>query len=155
MQAAGVKCELSLEHPAKRQKVAVTADVAKRTASQVANTIISITLTEAEEVEEKVKPANKPLVQDPKTASEPTTSFNGISHPMAEPENVRMSSIKLDKQPSSFKIVPPLPSELASVSFSLPDTFVLTKYGASRVLNYPCSSGWVAIKLHDLLICTA
>jgi RNA-binding protein 26 len=120
-----VKGEVVAEQAAKRPKVEIVADIGKvatpRSSFDPGSAVVS---PHTEMVGDKNKSVDNVVSHSPKTNT--TTS---LQDPMSLKQPNRplapvgapflMNRYKLDNRPTGFRIIPPLPAGLASVSFSL------------------------------------
>ncbi|GMP30260.1 hypothetical protein CsSME_00005006 [Camellia sinensis var. sinensis] len=120
-QATGPKGEVLSEQAAKRHKPGTVADVAKATTPRFADsgTVVASSLAEvmAEKnkfVEDIVHQSSKPSTVA--TLQEPSSVKHSI-RPLAPAGALFvMNKFKLDNRPTTFKIIPPLPTGLANVA---------------------------------------
>ena len=119
------KGEVVAEQVAKRPKVEIVADIAKaatpRSSYDPGSAVVS---PHTEMVGDKIKSVDNVLSHSPK-ASTPTslqesTNLKQPNRPLAPVgAPFLMNRYKLDNRPTGFRIIPPLPAGLASVSLSL------------------------------------
>lgn len=120
LQATGLKGEVALEQTAKRQKVGTVADDAKAATQASVDPSIVAASPLAEMMTGRSRSGENVVPQSPKTCTmmalqEPSNLKQSIRPlaPAAAP--FVMNRFKLDNRPTSFKIVPPLPTGLANV----------------------------------------
>lgn len=121
LQASGPKGEVVAEQAAKRPKVEIVADVAKPATPRSSSDPGSVASAYAEMVGDKNKSVDNVLSHSPKTSSTAV-----LQESMSLKEPIRqlapggapfpMNRYKLDNRPTAFRIIPPLPPGLASVS---------------------------------------
>ncbi|THF97045.1 hypothetical protein TEA_020469 [Camellia sinensis var. sinensis] len=120
-QATGPKGEVLSEQAAKRHKPGTVADVAKATTPRFADsgTVVASSLAEvmAEKnkfVEDIVHQSSKPSTVA--TLQEPSSVKHSIRPLAPAGAPFVMNKFKLDNRPTTFKIIPPLPTGLANVA---------------------------------------
>lgn len=125
MQASGLKGEVDSEQAAKRPKVEIVADNAKAaTPRSTADPGSVLASPRAEMVGNQNKSADNIVSNSPKTSSIPvlqeTMSLKQPIRPAGPVGTPFLTNrYKLDNRPTAFRILPPLPAGLASVSLSL------------------------------------
>jgi RNA-binding protein 26 len=121
LQTSGVKGEVVAEQAAKRPKVEVVADIAKPATPRSSSDPGSVASPHAEMMGDKNKSVDNVLSHSPKTS---TTAVLQESMSLKEPIRqlasggppFPMNRYKLDNRPTAFRITPPLPPGLATVS---------------------------------------
>lgn len=119
-QATGSKADLAMEQAAKRHKGDVAADIQKAGSPISIGSSSIISSTQAEMTDRSRSGGNiKPQSSDTSTmmALTESSSFKQSTRQQALAGTpFVMNRFKLDNRPTSFKIIPPLPSGLANVS---------------------------------------
>ncbi|XP_058091921.1 zinc finger CCCH domain-containing protein 27 [Magnolia sinica] len=120
-QAITVKSEATCEQAVKRHKVEMVNDVAKAATPRPTNPITTGARPEAEKTQDKrnpveniVSPSAKTnsttLLQSPRSLKQPSRSALSIGTPFM------VNRFKLDNRPTSFRILLPLPANIANVA---------------------------------------
>ncbi|KAJ8775067.1 hypothetical protein K2173_020071 [Erythroxylum novogranatense] len=119
-QATGVKGELVAEPAAKRHKLGNAADSAKDTVPRSSDSVPTAVLPHTESSLERNKSADNVVLFSPKAnatmglqeslgSKQPVRSFAPAGHPFT------VNRYKLDNRPTTFRILPPLPSGLTNI----------------------------------------
>lgn len=139
-QATGSKGEVVTEQAAKRLKTSMPSDVAKLASPQSYDADHGMASPHAEKTADKNKLSVNNASQSPKASTtmrlqDPT----GLKQPIQP--LVPVNRYKLDNRPTAFRIIPPLPADLANVSllFYLLCLYLLKKtYAMARVICSTC-----------------
>jgi hypothetical protein len=140
LQASGLKGEVVAEQAAKRPKVEIVADIAKPATPRSSSDPGSVASPHAEMVGDKNKSVDNVLSHSPKTR---TTVVLQESISLKEPIRqlasggapFPMNRYKLDNRPPAFRIIPPLPPGLASVSLFVCVIYIYIYTRAVRFYN--------------------
>ncbi|KAK4772808.1 hypothetical protein SAY86_014583 [Trapa natans] len=125
-QATGVKCEDVAEQVAKRQKVGSDSDLNKAITPQYSDSASptprsfvagGAAIPQEEKTDNKIRENDVPHMPYPSLSMSPQESIKQQPRPLAPPA-VQFSPIKykLDNRPTTFRILPPLPSDLANAA---------------------------------------
>ncbi|CAL5325281.1 unnamed protein product [Camellia sinensis] len=120
-QATGLKGEVASEQAARRQKAGIVADIAKAATPRSSDSGTIVASPQTEVVVEKNKSVENVVQQSSKSNTvtalqEPATLMHSIRPLAPAGAPFIMNRFKLDNRPTTFKIIPPLPTGLANVA---------------------------------------